>query len=99
MTDAAQHPRTPHTGAPDSSPGPRASRALEEVRRAIFTDSALDSKAKQLIAVGAAHLTRCPHCIDGHTELAERAGATPQEITETIWVAAEIQAGGTFARH
>lgn len=96
MTDTAQHPSIPEAGAPDSKPGPRTPRALEQLRRAILPDSALDNKTKQLIAVGAAHLTRCPCCIDGHTGLARRAGATPQEITETIWVAAEIRAGGTF---
>ena len=97
MTDTAHHLTLPDTGTHDRNPGARTRKVLEEVRRAIFTDSALDSKTKQLIAVGAAHLTQCPHCIDGHTGLARRAGASPQEITETIWVAAEIRAGGTFA--
>jgi AhpD family alkylhydroperoxidase len=96
MTDMLPRPRTPGTSAPGIKPSPRARRAPEELRRVIFTNRALDSKTKQLIAVGAAHLTQCPYCIDGHTGLAERAGATPQEITETIWVASEIRAGGTF---
>ena len=96
MTDMLPRPRTSGTATPGVQPNPRARRALEEVPRAILTDRALDSKTKQLIAVGAAHLTQCPYCIDGHTSLAKRAGATPQEITETIWVAAEIRAGGTF---
>lgn len=96
MTDAAQHPGIPEAGAPDGKPGPYTPRAVEELRRAIFIDSALDNKTKQLIAVGAAHLTQCHCCIDGHIGLAQRAGATLQEITETIWVAAEIRAAGTF---
>ena len=55
------------------------------------------SKTKQLIAVAVAHNTGCSTCIDGHTSLAARAGATSQEIMESIWVAAEVHAGGTFA--
>lgn len=97
MTETVHHPTTPDVNAHDINLAPRTRRSLEEIRRAIFTQGALDSKTKQLIAVGAAHLTQCPYCIDGHTGLAKRAGATPQEITETIWVAAEIHAGGTFA--
>ncbi|ELB88760.1 carboxymuconolactone decarboxylase [Rhodococcus wratislaviensis IFP 2016] len=34
----------------------------------------------------------------GHTKLARRTGAEPQEIMEAIWVAAEMRAGGAFAR-
>lgn len=96
MTDTAQQPNTPEVCAPDSRPGPGARSALEDLRRASFTNSALDGKTKQLIAIGAAHLTQCLCCIDGHIDLARRAGATPDEITETIWVAAEIRARGTF---
>jgi AhpD family alkylhydroperoxidase len=97
MTDTVHDPTKPDANAHDINLGPRTRRAFEEIGRAIFAEGALDSKTKQLIAVGAAHLTQCPYCIDGHAGLARRAGATPQEITESIWVAAEIQAGGTFA--
>lgn len=91
------HPMTPDTVATDKNSGPRTHMAFEELRRAIFGEGALDPKTKQLIAVAVAHNTRCPRCIDGHTALAAHAGATPQEITESIWVAAEVHAGGTFA--
>ena len=97
MTDTIHHPAPPDVSAHDSNLTPRTRRALEELRRAIFTEGALDSKTKQLIAVAVAHLTQCPHCIEGHTGLAQRAGATPQELTEAIWVATELHAGGTFA--
>jgi AhpD family alkylhydroperoxidase len=96
MADTVQHLRTPEAFVPDSKPGPRARKVREHLRRAIFTGGALDGKTKQLIAVGAAHLTQCRWCIDGHIDLANRLGATPDEITETMWVAAEIRAGGTF---
>ena len=40
---------------------------------------------------------QCPYCITGHTKLAVRAGATPEEVMEAIWVAAEMRAGGAYA--
>lgn len=95
MTDTAQRPSTPESRVPDSKPGPRTRRAPEDLP-AVITNRALDGKTKQLIAIGAAHLTQCLCCIDGHIDLARRAGATPDEITETIWVASEIRARGTF---
>jgi AhpD family alkylhydroperoxidase len=44
-----------------------------------------------------AHVTQCPFCITGHTKLAGRKGASPAEIMEATWVAAEMRAGGAFA--
>jgi AhpD family alkylhydroperoxidase len=76
---------------------PATHRAFEEFSRAVFADGALDRKTKQLIAVAVAHVTQCPYCIKGHTELASREGAGGQEIMESIWVAAEMRAGGAFA--
>jgi AhpD family alkylhydroperoxidase len=62
-----------------------------------FADGALPSKTKQLIAVAVAHVTQCPYCIRGHTELAVQKGATEQELMEAIWVAAEMRAGAAYA--
>ena len=44
-----------------------------------------------------AHVTQCPYCIKGHTRLARQKGASPEEIMEAIWVAAEMRAGGAYA--
>jgi AhpD family alkylhydroperoxidase len=63
----------------------------------VFADGALPVKTKQLIAVAVAHVTQCPYCIRGHTKSALQHGATPQEIMEAIWVAAEMRAGGAYA--
>lgn len=91
---------------------PKPSKALADKRRslapeiddafrrfsdAVFRDAALPRKTKQLIAVAVAHVTQCPYCIQGHTKAATRDGATPEEIMEAIWVAAEMRAGGAFA--
>jgi AhpD family alkylhydroperoxidase len=71
--------------------------AFEGFSKAVFADGALPEKTKQLIAVAVAHVTQCPYCIDGHTKLAVRKGATPEEVMESIWVAAEMRAGGAYA--
>jgi AhpD family alkylhydroperoxidase len=52
---------------------------------------------KQLIAVAVAHVTQCPYCIKGHTKQAKKKGASPEEIMEAVWVAAEMRAGGAYA--
>lgn len=65
---------------------------------AIFEkESALSRKVKELIAVGVAHTTQCPYCIEAHVKAAQKAGATDQEIAEAIFVAAALRAGGAFA--
>ena len=76
---------------------PETQAAFKAFSAAVFAEGALPKKMKQLIAVAVAHVTQCPYCIRGHTELAMRNGATEQEIMEAIWVAAEMRAGGAFA--
>lgn len=76
---------------------PEINEAFENFSRAVFADGALPEKVKQLIAVAVAHVTQCPYCITGHTRLARREGATPEEVMEAIWVAAEMRAGGAYA--
>ena len=63
----------------------------------MFADGALPAKTKQLIAVAVALVTQSPYCIKGHTKAALRRGATRQELMGTIWVAAEMRAGGAYA--
>jgi AhpD family alkylhydroperoxidase len=61
-------------------------------RRALFP-----RKVKELIAIGVAHTTQCPYCIEGHVRAAKKSGATDQEIAEAVFVAAALRAGGAFA--
>lgn len=71
--------------------------AFEAFSKAAFAEGALPVKMKQLIALAVAHVTQCPYCIKGHTKAAIRAGASPEEMMEAIWVAAEMRAGGAYA--
>jgi AhpD family alkylhydroperoxidase len=72
-------------------------RAFGAFSRQAFAEGALPAKVKQLIAVAVAHVTQCPYCIDAHTQLAVKAGASDEEIMEAIWVAAEMRAGAAYA--
>ena len=76
---------------------PNQQAAFEAFGKAVFANGALPTKIKQIIAVAVAHVTQCPYCINGHTKSALRAGATPEELMEAIWVAAEMRAGGAYA--
>lgn len=83
--------RKRHELAPDTEA------AFLAFSRQAFADGALAAKTKQIIAVAVAHVTQCPYCIKGHTAAALRHGASPQELMEAIWVAAEMRAGGSYA--
>jgi len=88
---------TPEIAARRKELAPEINEAFEDFSRAVFSEGALSQKVKQLIAVAAAHVTQCPYCITGHTKLARRKGASPEEIMEAIWVASEMRAGGAYA--
>src|SRR5581483_6958000 len=76
---------------------PNPAEAFKAFSRSVFAEGALPAKTKQLIAVAMAHVTQCPYCIRGHTSAALQQGATPEEMMEAIWVAAEMRAGGAYA--
>lgn len=61
-----------------------------------FEAGALPAKVKQLVALGVAHTTQCPWCIDAHAKHAAKAGATDAEIAETIFVAMAMRAGAAW---
>ena len=91
------HPTTPEIAARRKALAPDVHDAFETFGKAVFADGALPERTKQLIAVAVAHVTQCPYCINGHTRLARRKGASPEQIMEAIWVAAEMRAGGAYA--
>lgn len=88
---------TPELAATRKKLAPDIHDAFTAFSERVFADGALPTKTKQLIAVAVAHVTQCPYCIRGHTKAAMRQGATPEEIMEAIWVAAEMRAGGAYA--
>ena len=71
--------------------------AFEQFNKQVFAAGALSVREKELIAMAAAHITRCPFCIEGHTKKAKEVGATDEEIAEAIFVAAAMSAGASLA--
>lgn len=90
-------PATPEMSKKRADLAPEVTEAFRNFSKAVFKAGALDEKTKQLIAVAVAHVTQCPYCIQGHTRIAKRKGATNQELMEAIWVASEMRAGGAYA--
>ena len=97
MPDRMYPPATRKMAQQRRDLAPASQAAFDAFGKAVFADGALSAKMKQIIAVAVAHVTQCPYCIKGHTKAAGRAGATPQELMEAIWVAAEMRAGGSYA--
>ena len=52
----------------------------------------LDPKVQELISIAASLVAKCEGCIDGHMKKALSLGATKEEISETICIAAAINA-------
>ena len=59
----------------------------------------LDNKTKELLMVALACVFRCPHCTDEHIDKALEAGASKEEITEALLIAAVEGAGTQLAWH
>ncbi len=97
MSEGMYQPTTREVAQRRKELAPHTHEAFEAFSKAVFAEGALDEKTKQLIAVAVAHTTQCPYCIQGHTKLASRKGATDEQIMEAVWVAAEMRAGGAYA--
>jgi AhpD family alkylhydroperoxidase len=76
---------------------PDAYRAWLEFDRKAMDAGALDAKTKELIALGIAHITQCPWCIDAHVKKAEKAGASEKELAEVIFVAMAMASGAAWS--
>ncbi|MDH5755455.1 MAG: carboxymuconolactone decarboxylase family protein [Nitrospinota bacterium] len=53
-------------------------------------DGPLDKKTMELVVISAAAALRCDHCLDVHIKQAQKAGATREEILQTILAACAI---------
>lgn len=75
------------TGAPDVM------KAFSAMAQAATAPKALDTKTKELIALGIAVATRCDPCITFHAESCRKHGASRDEIMETVGMAVYMGAG------
>ncbi|WP_138993934.1 carboxymuconolactone decarboxylase family protein [Larkinella sp. C7] len=58
------------------------------------SDGVIPVKYRELMSVAVALTTQCAYCIESHIQNAVEAGATREEIAETVFIAAAIRAGG-----
>ena len=76
---------------------PELFRSFIEFDQKAFKDGAMPARTKELIALGIAHITQCPWCIDAHVKRAEKAGATEQQLAEVIFVSMAMAAGAAWS--
>ena len=72
---------------------PDAMAAFQKFDAAALADGVIPKKYKELIALAVAMTTQCPYCLEIHRKQAMAAGATAQELAETVFVAAALRAG------
>lgn len=76
-----------------SKENPKIAEGFGTMHHATGEDKALTAKQKELIALGIAISIRCEGCIACHVKAAIEAGATQEEIVETIGVSI-VMGGG-----
>lgn len=75
---------------------PEAMKAFWAFDKVALAAGAIPVKTKELIAIAVAFTTQCPYCIELHSKRAREAGATDQEIAESVVVAAALRAGAAI---
>lgn len=83
------------TGAPEVM------KAFSSIAAAALAPNALDTKTKELIALGISVAVRCDDCVAFHTKAAAQHGATKEEVLETLGMAIYMGAGPSvmYASH
>lgn len=80
---------------------PAIMKSFAGMAQAATASNALDTKTKELIALGIAVATRCDDCIAFHAKAAADQGATKDEVSETLGMAIYMGAGPSvmYASH
>jgi len=79
--------------APMGAGAPESFAAFKAFDTVALAGGVVPKKYKELIALGVALTTQCGYCLEVHRKAALAAGATPEEISETVFVAAALRAG------
>jgi len=77
----------------------KASAAMEGFKTldaAALADGAIPRKHKELMALAVALTTQCGYCLEVHRKAALKAGATEEELAETVFVAVALRAGAAL---
>ena len=80
---------------------PEVMKAFSAIAQSALNQGALDTKTKELIALGISVAVRCDDCIAFHVKAAVDRGATREEILETLGMAIYMGAGPSamYASH
>ena len=78
---------------------PDAMRGFEAFDAAVLKEGAIPRKYKELMALAVALTTQCPYCLEIHKGAAINAGATKEELAETIVWALRAGAAITHGTH
>ncbi|WP_421656837.1 arsenosugar biosynthesis-associated peroxidase-like protein [Leptothermofonsia sp. ETS-13] len=62
----------------------------------VFTEGALSSREKALIALAISHTIQCPYCIDAYSKECLQQGADLEQMTEAVHVATAIRGGASL---
>lgn len=71
-------------------------KAFAGMHRATMAPGALDTRQKELIALGIGLASRCENCIYAHLRAAVKAGASREQVLETAGVAVMMGGGPTY---
>jgi AhpD family alkylhydroperoxidase len=94
LNDWSAMTRDYSTGLRDVRAGiPEVMKGFSATAQAALKANALDTKTKELLALGIAVATRCDPCIAFHAEAAVKQGASREEILETVGIAIYMGAG------
>ena len=94
------NPKTKKAGRPASYSmmEPKMRQIYGQFYREIYFSEAkhLDTKTQELISIAASLVAKCQGCLEGHLKKALASGATEEEISETICIAAAINAASVI---
>jgi AhpD family alkylhydroperoxidase len=76
---------------------PELGKPFQEFYEACKAKGVLDKKTKELLMLALASVFRCPHCTEEHIQAALEVGASKEEITEALLLAAVEGAGTQLA--
>ena len=77
---------------------PKMRRIYGEFYRELYfsENKVLDTKTQELISIAASLAAKCQGCLEGHIKKALQAGATEQEISEALCIAAAVNAASVI---
>ncbi len=69
----------------------------ESWQEAIREETDFDPKTRELIALAAAASTQCKFCVHSHGQKALKHGASKEEVSQVVQIAAQVRAGAAMS--